>query len=663
VIINRRYTVLLLACCLSTLPALAEPDTDSPYDNHTAVDLPADTTSCDTLQFGDTLKAAITDLPELALPAIPGDLSTLTIADSISSDTLLPVVPAIPPPPLDSLLLGDPLVESILLDTLLMYHATANWYDMTPWLGGMQTVGSGYSGHTLYLASGGMPSFLLPVSRDGVLLNNPASGLFNLNQLGFNRGARLSSADGLALENEIPHPDTILTDLDYRQAFYGNNRVYFRTQHPLPGGFFRGETRQQFFSGKMTNGKARENCTTLALYRYLFWRSWLVTELQLDRHFNGVWQSPYSTLERETHQRFALQLPGVAGSWRWRPGFRYLSDHIFQESPYDQGLKSRSWQGSLLLRKSFSSTNQLELLSEFDATEIKAESYQLTRQLSRGRLQWEFSLSRNTQVFSGAELLYEDERDSWLRSGWLQLEMKLPAELQWQLELSRRESFLPFSLQRGGAEVIRQYELIYPALRQELLTVFQPDPDAKSSSRWGVRSSISYTHGDGHLFSLTGWGMDFEDFPYLYVANDTTVAVRQRPNTLIGEEARIELFLPWQLRWLNVQSWQQDSEGLVSTELPIFRMASELRWGRLLYEGHLQLNMSLGLTSTWGAVRQNGEPLSDQLIPYLHLVAKQGNFVLYWSLQNPLSFENYAMEGVPGMHRDEIIGVMWRLLN
>jgi hypothetical protein len=62
-------------------------------------------------------------------------------------------------------------------------------------------------------------------------------------------------------------------------------------------------------------------------------------------------------------------------------------------------------------------------------------------------------------------------------------------------------------------------------------------------------------------------------------------------------------------------------------------------------------------------VKQNGEPLSDTTIPYLHLVAKQGNFVLYWSLHNPFSFENYAMEGVPGMHHDEIIGVMWRLVN
>ena len=661
--INSRLTVLLLAYCLMAVPSDAEPVAGIPDDVHTIADLPADTTSCDTLWFNDDSISTTTAIPEFGQVTTLSDLSSISAVDSVLSDSLLPVIPEIPPPPLDSLLLGDPLMESILLDTLLMYHATANWFDMAPWLGGMQTVGSGYSGHPLYLASGGMPSFLLPVSRDGVRLNNPATGLLNLNQLEFSRRARLASIDGLALQNDIPQPDTILTDLDYRQAFYGNNRIYFRTQHPLPGGFFKGETRQQFFNGKMANGKARQNSTSLALYRYLFWRSWLVAEINLDRHLNGVWQSPHSTLQRETYQRFSLQLPGVSGSWCWRPGFQYQRDHLYEESPYNRGLETKSWQGSLLLSKSFSPTNQLELLSEFDATEISAESYQLTRQLSRGRLQWRTAPLENIQLSSGTELLYEDERYSWLRSGWLQMKVMLPAGLQWQLELATRENFLPFSLQRGGVEVIRQYDVIYPSLRQEILSDFQPDPEAKSCSRRGGRSSISYQHDDGHVFSLTGWGWEFKDFPYLYVINDTTVTVRQRPNSLIGEESRLELFLPWQMRWLNVQSWQRDSNGLVSNELPTFRMASELRWGRLLYEGHLQLNISLGMTTTWGAVKQNGEPLSDTTIPYLHLVAKQGNFVLYWSLHNPFSFENYAMEGVPGMHHDEIIGVMWRLVN
>jgi len=658
--INSHYILLLLAYCLTAVPAQAEPVADNPDDVRTPVDLPADTTRGDTLQFNSTSTTAESEPAPLTTLT---DLNTITAFDSLASDTLLPETPLAPPPPLDSLLLGDLLAEAIPLDTLLMYHATANWFDMAPWVGGMQTSGPGYSGHPLYLASGGVPSFLLPVSRDGVRLNNPATGLYNLNQLGFSRGARLASYDGLALENAIPPPDTILTDIDYRQAFYGNNRIYFRTQHPLPGGFFKGETRQQFFNGKMANGKARENCTTLALYRYLFWRSWLVAEINLDRHLNGVWQSPYSTLQRETHQRISLQMPGVSGSWRWRPGFQYQRDHLYEESPYERGLETRSWQGSFLLSKSFSSTSHLELLGEFDATEIKAESYHLTRQLSRGRLRWRFAPLETVQLLSGAQLLYEDERNSWLRSGWLRLKMKLPAGLLWHIKLEKRESFLPFSLQRGGAEVLRQYETIYPVLRQEVLSDFRPDPEAISSSRRGGRSSVSFSHGDGHKLSLTGWGWDYRDFPFLEVVNDTTAVVRQRPNTLIGEETRLELFLPWQLRWLNVQSWQQDSEGLVSNELPTFQMASELRWGRLLYDGHLQLNISLGMTSTWGAVRQNGEPLSDRTIPYLHLVAKQGNFVLYWSLHNPFSFENYAMEGVPGMHHDEILGVMWRLVN
>nr|MBC8478485.1 hypothetical protein [bacterium] len=483
------------------------------------------------------------------------------------------------------------------------------------------------------------------------------------NQPESSRRAGGATADGLARVRAPPSPDPVLSDLDTRQAFYGNNRVLFRTQPPPPGGLFLGETRQQFFSGKMLNGEARDNCTSLALYRYLFWRSWLVAEFNLDRHYNGVWQSPLSTLQRETHQQFSLKLPGVADSWRWRPAFRYRRDHLYQESPYNQGLESWSWFGSLLLEKSFSPDDRLQMLTELDATAIEGESYRLNRRLGRGRLQVALAPLERLRLQSGLELLYEDERDRWLRSGWLQGALKLSAQLEWRIELASRQDFLPFSWQRGGAEVLQQYREAYPLLRADAVTDFLPDPAAISCSRRGGSTTVSYRHTAGHSVALTGWSWAFRDFPYLYATVDSAATVGQQPTTLYGEELRLDLQLPRQLHWLTLQSWQRDSKGVVNPELPTLRFASELRWDGHFYEGALHFNLACGATSTWGAIRTDGEPLSDQVIPYLHLVARQGNFTLYWSFQNPLSFEHYSMEGIPGMHRDEIIGIMWRLVN
>jgi len=622
------------------------------------------------LLLGFTLFATmlvIHDLPG-ALPAgvdVDGVPETFPVtvaapADTTESDTLRIVKP--PPPTLDSLLLHTPRGELLPLDSLLLYHAAANWFDLSPWVPGLQTVGSGYTGHPLYLANGGLPAFLLPVRRDGLPLNNPATGLYNLNMSGFSRGAAVQSGPGLTLVTALPPLDSVLTDLDYRQAFYGNNRVLFRTQHPLPQGLFRGETRQQFFSGKMENGKARDNCTSLALYRYLGWRSWLVSELNLERHRNGVWYSTAATLQRETRQEFSLLLPGAAGRWRWQPACRYQRYHLYQESPYNAGLETKRWLGSFQLRRSFTPVSHLDIETELDATEVLAESYQLNRRLWRTRLQLELVPWRALRLLTGGETLWEDERDRWLRSVWLDLRLRLHEKWQWRLELAAYQAWLPFSWQRGGAEVPAQYETIYPALRQGDITQFVPDPDAVSCSRWGGGSSLRYTHPAGHLLTLTGWGWDFADFPYLYTDADTA-RVMQRPSAIFGQELQLEIALPGPWRWLLVQSAQSDSEGLVNTELPTFRLASECRWSDHFFDRQLRFHASVGLTTTWGAVRSNGEPLSDQALPYLHLVARRGNFTLYWALHNPFSFQHYAQQEIPGMHHDEILGVMWRLVN
>jgi hypothetical protein len=201
---------------------------------------------------------------------------------------------------------------------------------------------------------------------------------------------------------------------------------------------------------------------------------------------------------------------------------------------------------------------------------------------------------------------------------------------------------------------------VYPLIRET--TSFRPLTEKARTLNNEGRLFLSWKRDHLEL-QLGGVVRDLRNYPRAVPLHDSLAVILLAGTVALEQHLSLEWdFLP---RWRGVfrQSWEDDREGLLHSELPTLRWSWEIRREERYFQDELLLGVALGVRQSWGAVHLDGTPFSSPVIPYFHISARKEGFELFWAWHNPFSQTYEDTEGLAGMHREEILGVRWRLFN